>query len=225
MPCTVKVLPLEVILQRGEFAWSDAWRAVREDLEAAVRGIVWPLGGRDFRINPKKNGNGVRPICNAFKSTLLARNPKWKKEWMCHAGLGSEVLPGVGKFDVALPVGGKHFVVEWETGNISSTHRSLNRITLGMIRGALVGGLVVIPSRKLYPYLTDRIGNIDEVRPYYPVYDRLRIDDGLLAMLPVEHDALDPSVPFMEKGLDGMAIHRADPSPDILQGSTFVASE
>jgi len=33
-----------------------------------------------------------------------------------------------------------------------------------------LGTALVLPSRKLYPYLTDRIGNYEELEPYFDVW-------------------------------------------------------
>lgn len=56
--------------------------------------------------------------------------------------------------------------LEWETGNVSSSHRSLNKMSLGLLKGVLAAGILVVPSRELYKYLTDRIGNFEELAPY-----------------------------------------------------------
>jgi hypothetical protein len=47
---------------------------------------------------------------------------------------------------------------EWETGNVASCHRSINKICLGFHIGAIAGGILALSSNSLYPYLTDRVG-------------------------------------------------------------------
>lgn len=69
-----------------------------------------------------------------------------------------------------------------------------------------MGGVLVLPTRKLYPYLTDRIGNYEELLPYFPVWRKIAVDRGLMVVIAIEHDALDPEVPIIGKGTDGRAL-------------------
>src|SRR6516164_8890489 len=54
-----------------------------------------------------------------------------------------------GKFDAMLETKSGPIVLEWETGNISSSHRSLNKMALGITRGEILGGILVVRSRGL----------------------------------------------------------------------------
>lgn len=87
-----------------------------------------------------------------------------------------------GPLDAAIKLqDGSFFAVEWETGNISSSHRALNKMCLGLLNGMLSGGgALILPSRDFYQYLTDRIGNYLELKPYFPVWQQLSIN-GFLA--------------------------------------------
>jgi hypothetical protein len=96
--------------------------------------------------------------------------------------------------------------LEWETGNISSSHRALNKIALGILRGIFIGGALVLPTRAMYKYLTDRIGNYDEIEPYFELWKKLPIKKGLLLVIAIEHDSVNGSVPRIPKGTDGRAI-------------------
>jgi hypothetical protein len=98
------------------------------------------------------------------------------------------------------------FALEWETGNISSSHRAVNKLVLGLLRGVFLGAALVLPNRKLYPYLTDRIGNYEELEPYFDVWRAVEIREGFLAVFVIEHDAVDSSVPTIMKGTDGRAL-------------------
>src|SRR6516162_5754472 len=59
-----------------------------------------------------------------------------------------------GKFDAMLETKSGPIVLEWETGNISSSHRSLNKMALGITRGEILGGILVVPSRAFAQYQT-----------------------------------------------------------------------
>jgi hypothetical protein len=99
-------------------------------------------------------------------------------------------------------------VVEWETGNISSSHRSLNKMCLALMGGIVDAGVLIVPSKFLYLHLTDRIGNIRELQPYFYFWNRVGtlVDRGLLAVVEVEHDELFSSTDlrdFVPIGTDG----------------------
>lgn len=171
------------------------FRRVRSDIEAAIRAVVWPPGSDQFIVNPTRQGNGVKPIKSAFIASLE------------QAGWEPEVARFDAHLDFANPAA-KPFAVEWETGNISSSHRAINRMALGMHDGRIAGGVLVLPTRALYPFLTDRIGNFAELESYFPLWTRWQGEPGFqyLAIVAVEHDMLDPDVPLIGKGTDGRAL-------------------
>jgi hypothetical protein len=74
-------------------------------------------------------------------------------------------------------------------------------------------GVLVVPSRALYPQLTDRIGHWEELTPYMAYWHQVGrlVERGLLAVTVVEHDELsdDPSVPFISQGTDGRSAEGA----------------
>ena len=175
---------------------SQEWREIQEQLREAIEAIVWPPGNTSFTIKPSKHENGVVPIKKAFIDTLKLRD--WKTERVA--------VPKVGKVDAILETSIGIFAVEWETGNISSSHRSLNRLSLGLYQQTLIGGIVVIPSRKLYRNVTDRTGNLQEIFPYFTLYQLLPLQRGMLVVIEIEHDREDPTVPLIKKGTDGWAL-------------------
>jgi hypothetical protein len=100
----------------------------------------------------------------------------------------------------------KFFAVEWETGNISSSHRALNKMAVGLIEKVIEGGILILPSRDMYYFLTDRVGNFSELEPYFPVWKNLNISEGVLAIIEIEHDAISMEVSPIKKGTDGRAL-------------------
>ena len=120
----------------------------------------------------------------------------------------------VGDFDFFTELeGGVRSVIEWETGNISSSHRSMNKLCLVMLAGLIDIGVIILPSRALYAHLTDRIGNWMELSPYLPLWHHIGhgVARGLVAITVVEHDELtdDPNVPFISQGRDGRSAEGA----------------
>ena len=78
----------------------------------------------------------------------------------------------------------------------------MNKLCLVMFQGFIELGVVILPSRRLYQHLTDRIGNWEELSPYAHLWHHFggSIARGLLAVVVVEQDedTDNPSVPFMD---------------------------
>jgi Restriction endonuclease BamHI len=98
------------------------------------------------------------------------------------------------------------FMAEWETGNISSSHRSMNKLALGVLEGAISGGVLIAPTRDFARYLTDRIGNTRELAPYFRLWQSIKPARGYLAVIAVEHDRTSRRVKRIAKGTSGRAL-------------------
>jgi hypothetical protein len=197
----MKLAKIEYLVRAGNFSNSHEWKTVLAELEEAIASVVWPPGTPAFILNPstgrgRGEGNGVKPIKEACMLTLkeLSWNIDERKNPL--------------RLDATKTLhGNRVFGVEWETGNISSSHRAMNRLLRGYHDGLLVGGVLVVPTRKLYQYLTDRIGNFAELEPYFDFWKAtIAWKDGVLAIIAVEHDGIDPKVPRIGKGTDGRAL-------------------
>jgi hypothetical protein len=169
-----------------------------------VKKCVWPPGSNKFTIFPqsgkKRNeGNGVVPIKKEFIAELK------KLEWTIEGAAKNCVGQELGCFDAILPGPEGPIVVEWETGNISSSHRSMNKLTMLTADGIVAAGTLVVPSRKLYSYLTDRIGNYKELEPYLKLWKSVPCKKGILEIVVIEHDAVSNDVPRIPKSTDGRA--------------------
>ncbi|MBI4524828.1 MAG: hypothetical protein HY695_13575 [Deltaproteobacteria bacterium] len=173
------------------------------------------------------NRNGVSPIKSQFFSGMA--KAKWKTEHKLslesYQRINRSLQPlltypdlqplsdglhhSVGDFDFAYETdSGFRTVVEWETGNISSSHRSLNKMCLALIANLTDAGLLIVPSKALYPHLTDRIGNWQELCPYLAFWQAVgmkALKRGLLGIVVVEHDELvtDDTIPYIQQGIDG----------------------
>jgi hypothetical protein len=177
--------------------------------------------------------NGVLPLRQMFRQNLVA-SLDWKAEEPLDLAKYFEVVrsnealekiflypsgealkdplhEGVGEFDFWFQSKDSfRVVVEWETGNISSSHRSLNKMCLALMGGLVDAAVLIVPSAAFRPHLTDRIGNITELQPYFYFWQSVapRIERGLLAVIEVEQDKLIQSVDlrdFIPVGSDGNA--------------------
>jgi hypothetical protein len=189
------------LINTGKFGTSEEWKTIRAEIHQSIASVVWPEGTNSFSINPVRKGNGVKPIKDGCMIVL-----REKFGWQIEEFMFLRDVERRGKVDALKQTQTKPFVLEWETGNISSSHRSLNKIALGLLRGTITGGILVLPTRNIYKYLTDRVGNYEEIQPYFQIWKSLPIKEGVITVIAIEHDRIDPHAPLIRKGTDGRAL-------------------
>lgn len=174
--------------------------SIIQNLDHGISTTGWPIGSPTFKLNPTKKGNGVKPIKNNCIAHLESLG--WKAESKVP---GSNLGPLDAVFTNQL---NENFALEWETGNISSSHRAVNKLVHEMLNQRLQGGFLVLPSKDFYNYLTDRVGNFPELEPYFPVWiaHGAVLNNHFLAIIEIEHDELDANSPLIPKGTDGRAL-------------------
>lgn len=128
--------------------------------------------------------------------------------WQLETAVNIVAVVRPGPMDATCRVGERLFCVEWETGNVSSSHRALNKMAPGLMFGQVVGGVLIIPTAAMARYLTDRVGKFQEIAPYFPLWRFLAraVKEGILIVISIEHDYLDAGVPLIWKGTDGRAL-------------------
>jgi hypothetical protein len=216
----VRIIHWDTLIDRTGQAGSDryslTWQfaEIESQINEAVRSTVWPPGADAFTIYPESGkkrgeGNGVKPIKEGFVCTLQGMGWELEKRAPRRSGMNDgEKGSRPGAFDChrVMEGGLTPFVVEWETGNVSSSHRSINRMALGILDGYVSGGVLIVPSRALAQYLTDRIGNSPELEPYFRLWQKWTLaENAYLAVVTVEHDDESTEVPRIPKGTDGRA--------------------
>ena len=211
----MKIAETVVLLSRGPFASSSEWKAIRNTIHAAIAEAEWPIGAGSFIIHPESGkksgqGNGVVPI--KAKPMKILQEDGWTLEYPWEVATKAGVAGGgrakgtrPGDIDAAKQFDKGLVVVEWETGNVSSSHRAINKMALGLVANKCVAGVLVIPNMKLAQYLTDRIGNIEEIRPYIPLWKNLSVEEGVLELVVIEQDGESANSPKIPKGRDGRA--------------------
>ena len=143
----MKTNKIHLLFEQGEFANSDKFSELILDVRSAITAVHNPPGSGSFLLNnTEKHCNGVTPIQESCLAYLEDHG------WLLEYGLPLATTKRPGRVDaVYLLEDGKHFAVEWETGNISSSHRALNKLCIGMLDGILAGGMLIVPSRSMYP--------------------------------------------------------------------------
>ena len=148
----MKIVREETLLSCGKYAASAEWKQTRASLYKAIREVDWPPGSGTFTIHPESGkgrgeGNGVTPIKLGLMQELK------RQGWNLEEPLDIAILKRPGKLDAVLYTDYGPVALEWETGNISSSHRALNKMALGLLKGVLACGILVVPSRELYKVL------------------------------------------------------------------------
>jgi hypothetical protein len=123
--------------------------------------------------------------------------------WTVEGPAKNQVGQALGDFDAVIVGPNGPIITEWETGNISSSHRSMNKITMLVSDGIVAAGVLVVPSRKLYEFLTDRIGNYRELEPYLKLWKSVPCKSGVVEIVVIEQDAESNRVPPIPKSTAG----------------------
>lgn len=228
----MKWLRTLVVFDKGNVASSAGWRSIHKSYVKSIRSVDFPAGTGQLTLRRKArrpdsqwNRNGVVYLKRRFLD-YMTESEGWHREVAFDLGKNRKppsifLYPGLkpyeepitsefGGFDLVTTAKDKTCVaIEWETGNISSSHRSMNKLAIALSTGKVHAAVLIVPSRSLYDHLTDRIGNIDELSGYISMWKDLevRVKRGLLAISVVEQDALtdDPSFPYLPVGIDGRA--------------------
>jgi hypothetical protein len=137
----MKIVHTELIINAGAFSQSEAWEGVQRDIHKAIKSIEWPAGSGSFTLydEPGKKsgeGSGVKPIKLACMKKLESMG------WRLETPVDIATVKRPGPMDATLQVKDRLFCVEWETGNISSSHRAINKMALGIIKKVLIGGVL-----------------------------------------------------------------------------------
>lgn len=199
------------LINSGGFSETLDFLKILDDITSSIGKVVHPLDSDKFTIYPESGkkrgkGNGVKPIKLDFISHLVQRG--WEDVQTKNEGSSgsSSKKRKPGSHDAIYKIDGKSFAVEWETGNISSSHRAINKMALGILKGELIGGVLIVPTRELYKYLTDRVGNYEELEPYFDLWQTIPCGEGYLGIFAVQHDDTSYDVPRIPKGTDGRAL-------------------
>lgn len=228
----MKWLRTMVLFDKGGVISSTDWRTLHESYVRAISSIEHPLGSGSLTLRRKQQlpnkqwkRNGVRYLRNEFLA-YMRDHERWRAESDVALPRDREQPPlllypsleeyrepitsDFGGFDfMATAVNGTRVAIEWETGNISSSHRSMNKLAIALGSGIVEVGVLIVPSRALYEHLTDRIGNIGELSGYLAMWESLKstAERGLLAITVVEHDHLTDSedIEYLSVGGDGRA--------------------
>lgn len=228
----MKWLRTLILFDQGNVIASEDWKALHESYVRSIASIDFPEKSGALTLKRKLRGadgqwrrNGVNYLKDRFIRHIIDIE-KWEAEASVNLERDRDQPPirlypsmemyrepitsDFGGFDfTSRGVQGNRIAIEWETGNISSSHRSMNKLAIALSCGIVDIGVLIVPSRSLYEHLTDRIGNIGELSGYLSMWQGLKstVKRGLLAVTVVEQDYLtdDDKFPYLPRGNDGRA--------------------
>ncbi|MCK4206921.1 hypothetical protein J3U99_19280 [Brucella pituitosa] len=227
----MKWLRTLVLFDKGNVIDALGWDLLHRSYVRSITSIDYPEGAGTLTLKRKQKTaggqwqrNGVNYLRSRFLNHMITVEA-WKAEGKVDLSRDRQQPPirlypskdlyrepitsDFGGFDfVTTAPDGLRVAIEWETGNISSSHRSMNKLSIALTNGIIDAGVLILPSRALYEHLTDRIGNIGELSGYLAMWENLKagVTKGLLAIAVVEHDALtDDDHPYLPAGNDGRA--------------------
>jgi hypothetical protein len=234
----MKWLRTLVLFDQGDVVSTVDWKSIHQSFVRSIESIDSPTGRGRLVLRRKKqdpiskqwNRNGVGFLRSRFLEHMVHKegwqaegkvdlqNLKEKPELRLYPSMepySEPITSAFGDFDfVTTTESGIRVAIEWETGNISSSHRSLNKLSIVLAAKKIQAGVLILPSRNLYEHLTDRIGNIGELSPYLGMWKSMgaSVERGMLAIAVVEHDELtdDSEVPYLKAGKDGRAVEGID---------------
>lgn len=152
--------------------------------------------------NSSKNCNGVVPIKEKTYE-ILEEKYLWFREkplsYFCNdtkKGGPIDVYKEFSLNDSTFKVG-----LEFETGNISSAHRSMNKLCIGIIKKELDMAFLMMPIKQMSYYLTDRVSNYEELEPYF-----LLLETYPFVVFGFDAEEYNAGAPLLNKGKDGMSL-------------------
>lgn len=159
-------------------------------------------GSDHFILNcTHKNCNGVVPVKERCYEILEEKFGWYREKPLTY--FHKDAQKG-GPIDVYKEFRKKHCIfragLEFETGNISSAHRSMNKLCVGIKKGELDLAMLMMPIKKMSFYLTDRVSNYEELEPYF-----LLLDDIPFVVFGFDAEEYSKDAPLLPKGKDGMS--------------------
>lgn len=219
-----------LLWDRNSLSSREGWTQLHDSFVRSIQAVHYPEGSGGLTLKRKVRLPGSQWSRNGvvFLKQCFLRHLVEVEGWQREAGLTlagvnvatevslypsmerytEPVTSNFGPFDfMTIAADGTRVAIEWETGNISSSHRSMNKLALAIKMGVVDAGVMIVPSRLLYEHLTDRVGNITELSGYLAMWKGIgeSVAHGLLAVAVVEHDALTDDGEYLPVGMDGRA--------------------
>ena len=170
-----------------------------EEIDVSISNMIGNIN------NLEKNYNGVIPLKDGCYK-MLEEEFLWYREKPLLTLSQSKGGPIDVYKEFMSPFECIRVGLEFETGNISSAHRSMNKLSLGLANNELDLAVILMPVSSLSYYLTDRVSNYEELEPYFDLVKKYPF-----IFIGFDAEAYSDCFPALPKGKDGMserAIHK-----------------
>lgn len=172
-----------------------------EEIQLSIIKNVTPGSAHFILNNTSKNCNGVVPIKEKCYQILEEIFGWYREKPLIYF---RENAQKGGPIDVYKEFGtdAPFFKagLEFETGNISSAHRAVNKLRVGIDRKELDLAMLMMPIKKMSYYLTDRVSNYEELEPYF-----ILLAEVPFIVFGFDAEEYNPDAPLLPKGKDGMS--------------------
>lgn len=184
----IRIVHVETLLSSGSYPKSLHWKRTRAAVHEALSRCCWQPGCESLAIHAASGKNvGERNRAVPLKRQFLDQLSRagWAVEGRAKNALGRPI----GRFDAVIAGPDSPIVSEWKTCSISTSHHSVNRMSLLLGCGLIAAGTLVVPSRELHKHLGDRAGSFADLEPYFLIWKSFRCENGVLELVVIEHDS------------------------------------
>lgn len=151
--------------------------------------------------NTKKNCNGVVPVKERCYQILEEEYGWYREKPLSYFHNDAKKGGPIDVYKEFYQNGNTLYVgLEFETGNISSAHRSMNKLCIGIAKQEIAIAFLLMPIKAMSFYLTDRVSNYEELEPYF-----LLLENVPFVVFGFDAEKYSPDVPLLPKGKDGMS--------------------
>jgi hypothetical protein len=179
----MKIVRTEYLVCAGDFAESLEWERIQGDIACGIVAIcrIKPGCKASEMENRSSRGKHAYPLWRqAFAAKLETLG------WLPNVHFNNTPLQLCTPFDLGLAIRNGNFCVELATGDLSHTIMVLNKLTLGILSGVLVGGvMVMLNEERRAKFAAERL-SFDALQMYFDVWKAVKVPEGLLVVIAAE---------------------------------------
>lgn len=173
-----------------------------QEVEQSIIQNITP-GYNEFLLNnSSKHCNGVTPVKEECYRILEEEYHWFREKPLIYFHDDAQKGGPIDVYKEFLEKDNSSFCVglEFETGNISSAHRSMNKLCVGYLKHELQLAMLMMPVNTMSYFLTDRVANYEELEPYF-----ILLGNYPFIVFGFDADVYCGDIAPLAKGNDGMS--------------------
>ena len=141
----MKILRTTYLIRKEPYGSSPEWQTRYEEICTAIQTTEWPAGSGSFVLHAERKSNGVVPIKQSCMTGLRSAG------WNLETRFATSASRTPGPIDATYTENdGKLLCLEWETGNVFSSHRALNKMASGLMQSEKHNSNIIVePKAKI----------------------------------------------------------------------------